>query len=289
MIFILGYLLKRVKILSQKDGDLLLKLFYYVSVPSLIVVSVSQMSFTAELLWLPVIAALIIIISYVVSGFVARLLDLRKPSVGVFLVGSLVMNTGFVFPFMFAVKGEEGLARASLFDFGSVILVFTFVYYLACKHGNNTNGSLAMMKKCLFSPPLLALLTGLFLCINRLQLPVIALQFFKTLGNMTSPLMMLSLGIYFSPKVIKMRPLLSAIILRMGLGFLLGLIFVKAFDLHGLNKTVVLVCSAAPCGISTLVFSSMEELDNEFASSIVSYSTIVGLLLIPGLLRCIVD
>ena len=289
MIFILGYLLKRVKILSQKDGDLLLKLFYYVSVPSLIVVSVSQMSFSAELLWLPVIATLIIIISYVVSCFVARLLDLRKPSVGVFLVGSLVMNTGFVFPFMFAVKGEEGLARASLFDFGSVILVFTFVYYLACKHGNNTNGSLAMMKKCLFSPPLLALIAGLFLCINRLQLPVIALQFFKTLGNMTSPLMMLSLGIYFSPKVIKMRPLLSAIILRMGLGFLLGLIFVKAFDLHGLNKTVVLVCSAAPCGISTLVFSSMEELDNEFASSIVSYSTIVGLLLIPGLLRCIVD
>lgn len=289
LVFVLGYFLKRKKILTRNDGDLLLKLFFYVSIPSLIIVSVSQMNFTMELLLLPVIASFIIVITYVASSFVGRVFDLDRPSFGTFLVGALVMNTGFIFPFMFAVKGEQGLARASLFDFGSVVLVFTFVYYQACKYGNNSNVSTDIIKKLFCSPPLLALVAGLYVCLNHLALPPIAVQFFKILGNMTSPLMMLSLGVYFSPKVLHLRPLLAAILLRMGIGLLLGLLFIRVFGLHGLSRTVVLVCSSAPSGISTLVFSSMEELDKEFASSLVSYSTLVGMVLIPLQFHFFVD
>lgn len=73
--------------------------------------------------------------------------------------------------------------------------------------------------------------------------------------------------------------------IRTGIGLLLGLLFVYLFDLNGVSRTVVLVCSSAPSGLNTLVFSSMEKLDNEFAASVVSYSVIVGMILIPLLLQ----
>ena len=195
------------------------------------------------------------------------------------------MNTGFIIPFLFEAKGAESTALASLFDFGNTALVFTFAYYLACKYGGNTYNSIAMLKKFICSPPLLALIAGLFLNLCHFSIPKVVDQYFNIIGNMTGPLMMLSLGIYFTPKIFKIRTVFFAVFIRMGVGLMLGLMFAYLFKLEGLSKTVVLVLSSAPSGISTLVFSSLEELDNELAASIVSYSVLTGMLLVPILLQ----
>jgi predicted permease len=285
LVFICGFFFKRTGVLTKKDGDSLLKVFFYVSVPALIFRSVAQMTFSLELLWLPVIAVLVILATFVVSLCCARLLNLDKPSLGVFLVGSLIMNSSFTYPFLIAARGEESLAQASLFDFGNTALVFTFIYYLACKYGGGSNELPAMARKFVCSPPLVALVVGLFLNLNHIPLPTIAAQFFKILGYMTMPLVMLSLGIYFTPAVCEMRPMLAAVLIRMGGGLLLGLLCAHLFGLKGLSRAVVLIISSAPSGITTLVFSSMEELDNELAASIVSYSVLAGMFVVPLVLH----
>lgn len=285
LVFFIGFFLKQAGILEKRDGDALLKVFFYVSVPALIFLSVVQMKFSPHLLWLPVIAVLVILTLFVVSNFFGRLLHLDQPTFGVFLIGTLIMNTSFTYPFLLAARGEESLAQASLFDFGNTALVFTFIFYLACKYGSNSSNLLVMIGKFMRSPPLLALIAALGLNLMNVTLPIIATRFFTIIGYMTMPLVMLSLGIYFSPKAARMLPVLSAVAIRTGIGLLLGLLFVYLFDLKGLSRTVVLVCSSAPSGLNTLVFSSMEKLDNEFAASVVSYSVIVGMLLIPLLLH----
>jgi hypothetical protein len=65
---------------------------------------------------------------------------------------------------------------------------------------------------------------------------------------------------------------------------LLGIAFINLFNLQGLSKIVVLIMSSAPAGINTLTYSSMENLDNEFAASVVSYSTLIGMVFIPVLI-----
>jgi len=285
LIFALGYTLKALSIFDKKDSELFLKLFYFVAIPAMMLVSVTQMKFTLELLWLPVIAVMVILILFAVSFVVGRRFNLERPSFGVFLVGSLVMNVAFTYPFLLAARGEEALALAALFDFGNTIFIFTFIYYLACRYGSNTLDSLVMLKKLLVCPPFMALLFALFLNINQIQLPGVALQFFKILGNMTIPLVMLSLGILFSPKVLRVWPLVSVLFIRMGLGLLLGFLFVCLFDLQGLSRTVVLICCSAPAGINTVVFSSLEKLDSEFAASVVSYSVLLGMFMVPLLLH----
>lgn len=285
IVFFLGYVLKQIRILTKEDGSTLLKIFFYISIPSLILLSVSQMKFTGELLWLPVVAALVILANYLVAHCCGRYLKLDSPSLGAFLVGSIIMNTGVMFPFLLAVKGEEGLAQGALFDLGNTALIFTFVYWIACRHGASTDNKAAMVMKLLTSPPLIAVAIGLFLNLNHLALLDGPARLLGSLGYMSMPLIMLTLGIYFSPVPYRVLPVFSAVFIRIAIGLLLGFLFVAVFDLKGLSKAVVLVCSSAPSGVTTLVFCSMEKLDNEFAASVVSYSLVISLFLVPLLLK----
>jgi predicted permease len=134
------------------------------------------------------------------------------------------------------------------------------------------------------SPLLYALFTGLIINAIKLPLPQVSLNFFQGLGDMTTPLVMLSLGIYFSPAVVKPGPTIASITIRMALGFLTALLFTLILGIEGLNKAVILVACSAPLGFTTLTFSAMAGLDTEFAASCVSYSILIGLFTTPLLI-----
>jgi predicted permease len=284
LIFALGFVLKKINFLKREHGDLFLKLVFYVSFPALIIISITRIKISSDFIYLPVIAVLIIIITFFVSYFIAKLLHLKRASFGVFLIATMIMNIGFSLPFFIAAYGEEGLARASLFDLGNGLLTVTFVYYFACKYGTGKNDAKTLIKKFALSPPIWALIIAFILNLSNVSLSSIPSEFFQTIGNLTIPLIMLSLGIYFTPKIIKIAPVLSAIAIRMFFGLLLGFIFVKIFNIEGLTRTIILICSAAPIGYNTLTFSSMQNLDKEYAASIVSISIIIGIIFIPLLI-----
>jgi hypothetical protein len=284
LIFLLGYMLKRMHVFKQEDGDLFLKIVFYLSLPALVILSVIRINLSPDFIYLPLIAILIIFITFILSFSTGKALRLPDESLGVFLTGTLIMNTNFLLPFFVAAYGEEGLARAAVFDFGNGFLAFTFVYYLACKYGQNDSSRKVLIRKFLLSPPLWSLFISIILNLSHARLPAVANHFLHLLGNMTIPLIMLSLGIYFQPKIRGSLPIFAAIFIRMFVGLLLGSIFAALFHLDGLNKSVVLISSAAPVGYNTLTFASMEKLDREFAADIVSFSLLIGIVFIPFLI-----
>jgi predicted permease len=75
-----------------------------------------------------------------------------------------------------------------------------------------------------------------------------------------------------------------AVALRVGLGFLFGLLWVALFQLEGLLRAVVLIGCAAPVGFNALVFSAQHHLDKDFAASITSVSLLLGLFYLPLML-----
>jgi len=284
LIFVLGYFLKTINLLKKEDGDLFLKVVFYISLPALIVLSIANITLSLDFIYLPLIAVLIIFITCFIARFIGGLFHLQKTSLGVFLVGSMIMNVGFTLPFIISAYGGEGLARISLFDIGNALLVYTFIYYIAYKYGSAEKASKTMIKKFILAMPIWALVIAIIINLTSLRIPSVADNFLQIIGNITIPLIMLSLGIYFSPKVVKFLPLISAIVIRMGVGLLLGLFFVALFNLEGLTRLIVLLGSAAPVGYNTLTFSSLENLDKEFAASLVSFSILIGIFFIPILI-----
>lgn len=276
LIFLLGYVLKKNGILKKEDGDIFLKTVFYVAAPSLIILSVSNIDLRFNFIFLPIIAGLIILCTAAVAYLIGSRLNLPRKTLGVFLMGSMIMNTSFLLPFIIATYGKEGLAIFSIFDSGNAFVVFTFIYYVACKYGDNDRDQFVMMKKFIFSPLLWALVVAVIINFSNFTIPGIAVDLFQLLGNLVTPLVMLSLGVYFSLSTTKLMPVIVAIVVRMIFGFFLGFVFVSLFKLEGLSRMTVLIASAAPAGYNTLTFSSLENLDKEFAANLISISILLG-------------
>jgi malate permease and related proteins len=284
LIFVLGYFLKIIQFLNKENAALFLKVVFYISLPALILLSVSEIKLSPDLIFLPLITILVMVITYGVSYGLGKLLHLEKKVMGVFLIGTIIMNTLFSLPFILAAYGEEGLSRMMIFDFGNALLVFTFVYSIACKYGDQGGNSKMLLKKLASSSPIWALFIAIILNLADIRIHPAGINFLKIVGNLTIPLAMLSLGIYFNPKIVRIVPLSYAVMVRMLFGFLLGVIFVKMFNLEGLNRQIVIIGSSVPSGYATLTFSAIENLDAEFASSLVSTSVLIGIFLIPALI-----
>ena len=145
-IFILGTFSKKFKILKKEDGCVLLKIIFYFSLPALIVFSIPKIKLSGEMIFLPFIAIWIILITFFVSFFISKRFILEPKSLGVFLIGSMIMEVSFTLPFILATYGTEGLARIMLFDIGNTIMAFSFVYFIACKYGENKNSRILVKK-----------------------------------------------------------------------------------------------------------------------------------------------
>jgi len=285
LIFALGYFLKQRKFFEPKDADLFLKLNFLVGAPSLVLLSISTIKLDSNLILIPVAAMLIVLVTFFVSWLCGhRLLTLNRGELGVLLVGTMIVNTGFTIPFIASAFGNEGLARIILFDFGSELVGITLAYYLACRYGNNSQSNLESIKKVFLSPLFLALILGAFLNVLQIKMPEVIVTTLERLGGILVPLVILSLGIRFSPHIHKFKEVMFGILVRMGGGLLLGLLLVFLFNLKGLSGVVTVITAASPIGYMVLTFSSMEKLDEEYAASLVSLSVLIGLIFIPFLI-----
>ena len=283
IIFFLGYFLKKIKLFGSSTADTLLKIVFYVTLPALTFFSGSTAILTLKFFYLPIIAIAVVLIIFSVSFPLSKKFNLPKATQGTFIVGTLIMNTGFTLPFVLAAYGNQGLAIYTIFDFGNTLMIFTFAYYFAIKYGNKENSKI-QIKKFLLLPPIWGLILGITYNLLKFELHPTAINFLEIVGKPTIFLVILSLGIYFSPKVTNLGKMLTVFSLRIGLGMTLGLLAVNLFNIEGIMRTLVVLFCGAPVGYNTLIFASLEELDKEFAASLVSISLLLGIIYVPILI-----
>ena len=263
-----------------------LKLAFYVSIPALLIQSISKINIL-NFYYLPLIAVLIYIILFFISYGVTKILKIKPKTQGTFIVGSLVMNGSFVIPFYISMYGIEEMGRFAIYDLGNALMIYSFVYVLACKYGSDEDAEIEIkdiFKKLFLAPPFIGILIGLIFNISGTELPTIVNNFLQPLGILTGPLFMLALGMNFKPKLINGKYILCVIFIRVFLGLIISFIFVSLFNIQGMNRIAILLLSSAPTGATTLTYSALEDLDIEFASSLVSYSILFGLFFIPTLI-----
>jgi len=279
IMFSLGFVSKKLNIFNKKDADRFLQLVLNITLPALTIVSLSNLIITIDLLYLVILPIVIVLLTFIPTYIICRELKISQSRKGTFLLGSIIINTGFVSTFIYAFFGQSAFGYYSLFDLGNSVMIYLFAYYQAIRYSSK-KGSRLPIKKILSLPPIWGIVIGLginFLPINLNQLPISVLDY---IASPTMPLIIFALGIYFHPKLANVKLTLEVISLRMGLGFLLGMLIVHLFRLEQPISDIVLICASAPVGFNTLIFSELEELDREFAATIVSFSLILSLLFI---------
>ncbi len=282
--FFAGIAFKQLKLLSKEDASVLLRLVLTVSLPALTVIAISNVKLVADMIYIPFLAMFVVMCMFFISGFVGKRLKMPRPMFGSFLVGTMILNTAYSLPFYAAAFGNEGLARATLFDIGNTFMIFTFTYYNAIKYGENSHTDKIDWKKFLRLPPLWAMLIAFGWKFAGVGLPPLAFNFLNLIGQPTVPLVMIALGLYFEPKLNNLGKALIAVSIRMILGLGIGFVLATMLGLQGLTRTVIIVNSALPIGFNTLIFANLENMDKEFAATCVSISIFIALFYIPFLI-----
>jgi predicted permease len=280
--FFLGMLLRKASVLDDHAADILFKIVYYLALPALLLSVIPYVAISATMFFLPLISAVLILLTLAAAMLMGKAFRMPEKSYAVLVSGSIIMNLGFVMPFVQSFYGDDGLARLFVFDIPNGLSAYTIAYSVACRHGGSIEKNL--LRKLLTSPPLLALAGALLMNALALHPLPISTAVLHSIGGLTIPLVLLGLGASF--RITKINPLYlaAAITLRMGLGLALGVWLASLFRLEGLDRAIVVLSASAPAGFNTMTFASVEKLDREFAATLVASCMIASLFLIPVLL-----
>ena len=285
LLFLLGLGMRRFGFADDRCGNRYLKVVVNIAFPLLVFSSVSRMPLSGDLLLLPLLAmATVLMIGGLAYG-VGRVMALERSQLGVLVMGAMVMNLAFLYPFVSVVWGERALASLILLDFGNALLVLTLVYALACVFGRGSEPAGKQVWYGLLSfPPLWALLLALLVNVLEISLPGQGLDAMSNIAQLLMFLVPYSLGLYFSLQGVPWLPVAVGLALRSGMGLAIGFAWVTLFDLQDMVAAVVILACAAPVGFNSLVYSVREGLDVRYAATQASLSVLFGMLYVPGLI-----
>ncbi|MFX0101051.1 MAG: AEC family transporter, partial [Candidatus Hodarchaeota archaeon] len=131
-IIILGYLLKRAKIVDQEHGGkAMAKLIFYVTLPAVILNALTTIEMDVSMALMPLFAPLISGVIIVIAFFIHRKEE-RREDQGLYIMMSLGFNVGnFGFPLIQGIFGEEGIKYAAMYDVGNALIIFCVCYIIA--------------------------------------------------------------------------------------------------------------------------------------------------------------
>jgi predicted permease len=287
-----GYILAKRGWFSADSQALLPKLVTLVGLPPCMFYTITH-SFTREELLQYAYGLLVpvgsILLTFGLSLILARLLKIPMQRRAVFTVGSAVSNTIFIgLPVNLALFGQEALPYVLLYYFANTSFFWSVGNSLMAESATGRKAALFSRTslKLFLSPPMLGFLLGILVLLLGLPLPSFISNAAKYLGEMTVPLIMISLGITLHgtrPRSIApSRELLGLLAGRFIISPLTIIILAQILPLPDLMRQVFIIQASLPVGASVALLSAYYRADAEFGTVAVSVSTLLSLVTIPA-------
>lgn len=278
--FVGGFALRRFRVAQHRDGDFLFRLVFMVFLPALIFTSLSTVQITAALAVYPLSSALFTVVGFGLAVLTARHTRWPPTQRAVMITGCMITNSGFELPFIQALYGAQGVVRIAAFDAVNTALTFSWAYLMAARgNPDRRRGGGALMKRLALSPALWAIALGASVNLLGLRVPAPINDSLAVFGSATAIVIPLAVGILFQPSAGQLGKAALMIGVRLAAGLLVAVGLILAFDLQGLDRTIMLLLGIAPIGFSTVTFASLEKLDEPLAVTGLSLSLSLSLVL----------
>ncbi|MDO8886577.1 AEC family transporter [Candidatus Oleimmundimicrobium sp.] len=278
----LGYLSKVTGLLKHEDSTILNNVIIYLALPALIFLAIRNSQISINLLSIPLVGWVVMLSCAATAFFITRLLPLKNPTVGAFLLAAAIGNTGYLgYPLTLGLLGEEALAKAIFYDiFGTVIFAFTIGLYFAEVYG--TNGKkINKIKEVVTFPPLIALFVGLFF--RGVVLPLFILKSLNYLSAAAIPLIMLSIGLSLRFDKLGQHKLLIVLLcgIKLILSPMLAYIVGNLANLSAGSLSVVVLETSMPAAMLSFIIGLKYGLDADFLSVAIVSATVLSMITIP--------
>ena len=278
---------------DDKSRGLLAKLVTQVALPCYMLYTITQRFTAAALLkMLPELRfpALSMVILLGIATAVARIFSVRQDRRGLFISMFFNSNTIFVgLPINQALFGDASIPYVLIYYMCNTTFFWTLGTYLIQRDGEGeAQFDIRISLKKVFSPPLMGFLLGLVLVMLQIKLPAFLASDLQYLGNLTTPLSMIFIGLSVSNAGLKQLTLKKDQFLillgRFVVAPLLMASIVYWVPLPSLMKQVFIIQSAMPVMTNAPVVARLYGADSDYAAVMVTETTLATMVVIPILM-----
>ncbi|WP_342983297.1 AEC family transporter [Streptococcus parasanguinis] len=278
---------------DDKSRGLLAKLVTQVALPCYMLYTITQRFTAADLLiMLPALRfpALSMVILLGIATGVARIFAVRQDRRGLFISMFFNSNTIFVgLPINQALFGDASIPYVLIYYMCNTTFFWTLGTYLIQRDGEGeAQFDLKTSLKKVFSPPLMGFILGLVMVMLQIKLPAFLASDLQYLGNLTTPLSMIFIGLSVSHVGVKQLVLgkdqLLILLGRFLVAPLLMASIVYWMPLPSLMKQVFIIQSAMPVMTNAPVVARLYGADSDYAAVMVTETTLATMVVIPFLM-----
>ena len=290
---LVGFIIGEKGWFDDKSRGLLAKLVTQVALPCYMLYTITQRFTAADLLkMLPALRfpALSMVILLGIATGVARIFAVRQDRRGLFISMFFNSNTIFVgLPINQALFGDASIPYVLIDYMCNTTFFWTLGTYLIQRDGEGeAQFDLKTSLKKVFSPPLMGFLLGLVLVMLQIKLPAFLASDLQYLGNLTTPLSMIFIGLSVSHVGVKQLVLgkeqLLILLGRFLVAPLLMASIVYWVPLPSLMKQVFIIQSAMPVMTNAPVVARLYGADSDYAAVMVTETTLATMVVIPILM-----
>lgn len=288
---LVGYILAWKGWFNEETKAVLPKLITYVSLPLFLIYSLTSTFKSDDLIHIvygAVVPMLSMIICFFCSLGLGKILKVNHKHTGLFYITFTTSNAVFIgIPVNIALFGEQSLPYTLVYFFANTIFFWTVGNYYISADSEKSKVKLISIDslKKIFSTPVIALLVSFLLILLQIKLPAFLLNTAKYLGNMTTPLAIILIGVILYSidlKKIKWdRDLIWVMVGRFVISPLSILLVIYFIPVPELMRKVFIIQSSLPAMAQTAILASFYHTDVEYATLIVSVSTLASIITIP--------
>ena len=278
---------------DDKSRGLLAKLVTQVALPCYMLYTITQRFTAADLLiMLPALRfpALSMVILLGIATGVARIFAVRQDRRGLFISMFFNSNTIFVgLPINQALFGDASIPYVLIYYMCNTTFFWTLGTYLIQRDGEGeAQFDLKTSLKKVFSPPLMGFILGLVMVMLQIKLPAFLASDLQYLGNLTTPLSMIFIGLSVSHVGVKQLVLGKDQLLILFGRFLVAPLLMATIvywaPLPSLMKQVFIIQSAMPVMTNAPVVARLYGADSDYAAVMVTETTLATMVVIPILM-----
>ncbi|WP_026895777.1 AEC family transporter [Clostridiisalibacter paucivorans] len=285
ILLFVGFSIRKKGIVSKNIEKGLSDLMIYITLPALIITSMSykfsKSMFNNSLLILLIGFFLYIFMVLVSIAFIKGFHTKDPYKRGVYQFIVIFGNVGFMgYPLVQVIFGDIGVFYAAVYNFWFNLLMWTLGVVLVKPEAE---GKIEL--KTLMNPGVIAIVLGFLLFVFSIKLPKPIYQSLEMLGAMTTPIAMIVVGSMLTEAnfsmIFKNKTLLFASITRLIIIPVFIILALYFIELPFVIKGVLILVSSMPTAANAAIFSRKFNSDYRLASQGVFLTTLMGIVTIP--------
>jgi Predicted permeases len=282
-IIALGYMVKKLNIIQEKDGEGMARVVFNITLPSLIINTFNSINLDLSLIFLTMGGFLFGLLMCLIGIFV-----FKKESKNI--RGTLSMltpgfNIGlFAYPLVESIWGANGVKYFGMFDMGNALIVFGACYIIASYFAPNEKDIdfKTIIKKLFTSIPLMSYIITLTINLSGFHYPSVVVDISKIISKANAPLSLLLLGIYLSFSFDKSywKNIIKVLSLRYTVGLAIGAALFLLLPFDSLFRYTLLIGLILPIGSAVIPYAIQFNYDERLVGTLCNITIIVSFIMI---------